>query len=88
MTTKRDSTIGPRWAFTALALGLLGSVMATAQQLQPLTHASGEVREEAYDHLRRALSGSDRVYESIDGRRMKTWLNEIVAISCLGAQLH
>ena len=81
MTTKRDCTIGPRWAFTALALGLLGSVMATAQQLQPLTHASGEVREEAYDHLRRALSGSDRVYESIDGRRMKTWLNEIVAIS-------
>ncbi len=48
---------------------------------QPLVDASGHVREEAYDHLRRTLSGTDVVYESIDGRRLKGWLNEVVAIS-------
>ncbi len=68
-----------RWVGMAVVLALIGGARADAQQ--PLVDASGEVREEAYDHLRRALFGEDQVYERIDGRRIKAWLNEVVAFS-------
>ncbi len=55
------------------------SIPAVAQQ--PLVDDSGVVREEAYDHLRRTLLGSDQVYEGINGPQIKTWLEEVVAIS-------
>lgn len=48
---------------------------------QPLVDKAGVVRESSYDHLRRALSGEDEVYASIDGRRLKRWLEEVVAFS-------
>ena len=65
-----------------VALGLAVAAVALPQaQEAPLVNAAGEVREEAYDHLRRALTGDDRVYERIDGRRLKGWLNDVVAFS-------
>ena len=64
----------------AVGLGVLWSGPLHAQQ-PPLVDASGQVREEAYDHLRRTLLGADQVYEPIAGRRLKGWLNERVAIS-------
>ena len=45
---------------------------------QPLVDEAGVVREAACDHLRRALSAEDEAYASIDGRRLKQWLNESV----------
>ena len=69
-----------RWVGIAVGLGVLWSGPLHAQQ-QPLVDASGQVREEAYDHLRRTLVGADQVYEPIEGRRLKGWLNEVVAIS-------
>ena len=69
-----------RWVGIAVGLGVLWSGPAHAQQ-PPLVDASGQVREEAYDHLRRTLVGADQVYEPIEGRRLKGWLNEVVAIS-------
>ena len=63
-----------------LTVGLLGTSAPLAQQ-QPLVDARGEVHEEAYDHLRRALQGDDAVYGRIDGRHLKGLLNEVVAIS-------
>ncbi|MCE2540835.1 MAG: hypothetical protein J4G16_10745, partial [Acidobacteria bacterium] len=50
-------------------------------QQGPLINAAGEVHEEAYDHLRRELTGDDKVYERIDGGRLKGWLNDVVAFS-------
>ena len=69
-----------RWVGIAVGLGVLWSGPLHAQQ-QPLVDASGQVREEAYDHLRQTLLGADQVYEPIEGRRLKGWLNEVVAIS-------
>ena len=51
-----------------------------AQQLQPLLDANGRVREEAYIPSA-PLPASERAYADIDGRRMKSIVNEIVAIS-------
>ena len=63
-----------------LALGVISTSSLVAQQ-QPLVDAQGDVREEAYDHLRRALTDQDSVYAQIDGRHLKTLLNEVVDIS-------
>ena len=63
-------------ALAAVALSLGASAAA-----QPLVDEAGVVRESAYDHLRRALSGEDEVYANIDGSRLKRWLEEIVAFS-------
>ena len=60
---------------------LLGGGTPADAQLQPLVGADGAVTEEAYDHLRRTLSGSDQVYASIDGRQLKDWVSDVVAIS-------
>ena len=77
-----------RFASRLLPLGILFSALAAstadgvqAQDYRVLLDASGEVREDAYDHLRRATFGSDRVYERIVGRALKASLNEVVAIS-------
>ena len=70
----------PFWVGLAGVLALLVVASPRAQQ-QPLVDASGDVREEAYDHLRRTLLGDDQVYERIDGRRIKNWMNEVVAFS-------
>ena len=72
-----------RWTWVGVAASAFVVFWFASPQAQqgPLVDASGEVREEAYDHLRRPLSGADRVYEQIDGRRLKGWLNEVVAIS-------
>ena len=83
MTTQRQSATRRHrwmWAGTAVLVAVFGSAPLLAQQ-QPLLDASGQVREEAYDHLRRTLLGDDRVYEPIEGRRLKGWLNEVVAMS-------
>ncbi len=78
------------WVELVAAVGVAGvaavaltQVVAEAQQAppQPLITAAGEVREEAYDHLRRALTGEDRKYEQIDGQRLKGWMNDVVAFS-------
>lgn len=61
-------------------LTVLGGLTHAAQQ-QPLVDDAGVVREEAYDHLRRTLLGTDTVYEDIDGPQLKAWLHEVVAIS-------
>ena len=63
-----------------LGLGVISTSSLVAQQ-QPLVDAQGDVREEAYDHLRRALTDQDSVYARIDGRHLKTLLNEVVDIS-------
>lgn len=76
-------THGARYASVVigiLAVGLVGTSAPLAQQ-QPLVDARGEVHEEAYDHLRRALQSDDTVYGRIDGRHLKALLNEVVAIS-------
>ena len=62
-------------------LSMLATVGLEAQDYRVLLNASGEVRDDAYDHLRRAVFGADRVYEGIDGRHLKTLMNEVVAIS-------
>ena len=73
---------GPAARFLAVGLGVVLAPTALPHaQEAPLVNAAGEVREEAYDHLRRALTGADRVYERIDGRRLKGWLNDVVAFS-------
>ena len=64
-----------RWTGVALVL----SAAASGVTAQPLVDANGFVREEAYDHLRRALSDEDAVYADIEGSRLKTWLEEVVA---------
>ncbi len=79
MTSKRRGH--RRLGSTLAALVATGLGVSTHAQPQPLVDATGNVREEAYDHLRRALSGPDQIYARIDGRRLKTWLNEVVAIS-------
>ena len=66
-----------RWTGVALVL----SAAASGVTAQPLVDANGFVREEAYDHLRRALSDEDAVYADIEGSRLKTWLEEVVAFS-------
>lgn len=73
-----QTAAGGRGLVDALVLLLLVAAPAAAQ---PLVDASGVVREESYDHLRRALSGEDLVYADIEGRQLKTWLNEVVAFS-------
>ena len=70
-----------RWVGVGAVVAVFWSTPLLAQQQQPLLDALGQVREEAYDHLRRTLVGDDQVYEKIDGRRLKAWLNEVVAIS-------
>ena len=72
-------TVLNRWTWGVAAAVLL-SVGASAPA-QPLVDEAGVVREAAYDHLRRALSDEDQVYANIDGRRLKRWLNEVVAFS-------
>ena len=67
-----------RWMGGAVAVLLSLGASAPAQ---PLVDEAGVVRESAYDHLRRVLSGEDEVYASIDGRRLKRWLEEVVAYS-------
>ena len=62
-------------------LTALATVGLQAQDYRVLLNASGEVRDDAYDHLRRAVFGADRVYEGIDGHHLKTLMNEVVAIS-------
>jgi hypothetical protein len=71
-----------RWTWSGIAAVVVVSVgvLARAQQ-QPLVDAAGEVRESAYDHLRRALVGEDLVYQDIEGSQLKGWLNDVVAIS-------
>ncbi len=76
MTGNRQTWVG----IGAVAFVVFWFALPQAQQ-PLLVDASGEVREEAYDHLRRPLSGADRVYEQIDGRRLKGWLNDVVAFS-------
>lgn len=49
-------------------------------QFQPLLDPQGRVREEAFVPGQQ-LSAADRVYADIDARRMKGWVNEVVAIS-------
>ena len=66
-------------ACSVLATSVTGPL--EAQDYRVLINASGEVRDDAYDHLRRAVFGADRVYEGIDGRHLKTLMNEVVAIS-------
>ena len=66
---------------TCTIMGALTTAALEAQDYRVLLDASGEVRDDAYDHLRRAVFGSDRVYEGIDGRHLKTLMNEVVAIS-------
>jgi hypothetical protein len=48
--------------------------------LQPLIDPDGRMREESFVPSP-ALTGANRVYADIDGRRMKAILNEVVAIS-------
>ena len=67
------------WTCGALAAVVLS--LGASAAAQPLVDEAGVVRESAYDHLRRALSGEDEVYANIDGRRLKRWLEEIVAYS-------
>jgi len=57
---------------TCTIMGALTTAALEAQDYRVLLDASGEVRDDAYDHLRRAVFGSDRVYEGIDGRHLKT----------------
>ncbi|MDP7338491.1 MAG: M28 family peptidase [Vicinamibacterales bacterium] len=78
----RSMTRVSRWTWSGIAVVVVVSVGVLAQaQQQPLVDAAGEVRESAYDHLRRALAGEDRVYQDIDGPQLKGWLNDVVAIS-------
>ena len=57
------------------------SITSGGAGAQPLVDANGVVREEAYDHLRRALADEDAVYADSEGPRLKTWLEEVVAFS-------
>lgn len=71
-----------RHSFGAAIAALVLSVGAWSEaQPGPLVDGAGDVREDAYDHLRRALLGSDKVYAPIDGRRLKGWLTQVVSIS-------
>ncbi|HIE94694.1 MAG TPA: M28 family peptidase, partial [Acidobacteria bacterium] len=78
--TARDA-FGYRWRWVGVVVVVLSTAVAAAAQPAPLVNAAGEVREEAYDHLRRALSGADQAYGRIDGRELKGWMNDVVAIS-------
>ncbi|MDX1384641.1 MAG: M28 family peptidase [Thermoanaerobaculia bacterium] len=62
-------------ALIALATGAVG------QDPKILLDARGEVRDEAFDYMRMSLSGGDRVYERIDGHRVKELMNEVVSFS-------
>ena len=73
------TTLVQRWTPVAAAVCVMG--LGVSSEAQPLVDASGEVREAAYGHLRRALVGNDAVYGSIEGRRLKRWMNEVVAFS-------
>ena len=56
-----------RHSFGAAIAALVLSVGAWSEaQPGPLVDGAGDVREDAYDHLRRALLGSDTVYAPID----------------------
>ena len=80
-STARDA-FGYRWTWVVgVVVVVLSTAAGAAAQAPPLVNGAGEVREEAYDHLRRALSGADQVYGRIDGRDLKGWLNDVVAIS-------
>ncbi len=72
-------TSGTGWTCGATAALLLG--LGALAPAQPLVDEAGVVREAAYDHLRRELSGEDEVYARIDGGRLKRWLEEVVAFS-------
>ena len=79
-STARDA-FGYRWTWAGVVVVVLSTAVTAAAQLAPLVNAAGEVREEAYDHLRRTLSGADQTYGRIDGRELKGWMNDVVAIS-------
>ena len=52
-----------------------------AQNFEVLLDNSGEVREEAYDYLRKATFGSDQVYEKIQATHLKDLMNQVVGFS-------
>ena len=80
VSTARDA-FAYRWTWAGVVVVVLSTAVTAAAQLAPLVNAAGEVREEAYDHLRRTLSGADQTYGRIDGRELKGWMNDVVAIS-------
>jgi hypothetical protein len=64
-----------------LVFAILASLaVLDAQQAQPLLDSNRHVREDAYIPSA-PLAAADRVYADIDGHRMKSIVNEIVAIS-------
>ena len=64
-----------------IALAIVASGAAVlAQQAQPLLDSAGRVREDAYLPAV-PLPAAERIYADIDGRRMKAFVNDIVAIS-------
>ena len=80
MKTRRFGGVR-RWQGSLAVIVVLVAGAAIQAQQQPLVDADGQVREDAYDHLRRALSGADQAYASIDGRQLKAWLRDVVAFS-------
>ncbi|MEE2792817.1 MAG: M28 family peptidase [Acidobacteriota bacterium] len=78
--TRGRAAVRRGFGVAAVVMVLLAAGLGEAQ-IGPLIDESGDVREEAYDHLRRALLGNDRVYAPIDGLRLKGWVNQVVSIS-------
>jgi len=65
-----------------VALLLLGmSSLVRAQNFEVLLDNAGEVREEAYDYLRKATFGSDQAYEKIQASHLKDLMNQVVGFS-------
>ena len=52
-----------------------------AQNFEVLLDSSGEVKEGAYDYLRRATFGTDKAYEKIQGTHLKELMSEVVGFS-------
>ena len=64
----------------AAILGLGGPGLQ-AQDANVLLDAHGEVRDDAFNYIRMALSGGDLVYGAIEGQHIKELMNEVVAFS-------
>ena len=69
----------PLFLIAVMALGLNQGVQA--QDFEVLLGSSGEVKEAAYEYLRKATFGSDQVYEKIRGPHLKQLMGEVVGFS-------
>ena len=69
----------PLFLIAVMALGISQGVQA--QDFEVLLGSSGEVKEAAYEYLRKATFGSDQVYEKIRGPHLKQLMGEVVGFS-------